>query len=129
MGLIQLDHGSPALPPAGTRPDAIAPATAPMQYGTSTDDDANAAPKLRWLDVRVTSLRNAKLEPRNTMPSAASDERHEQRERDRRERLGERGPQHDEAEDQPDVVRLPHRADRVADHRARPRAALARRRR
>ena len=73
MGLIQLDHGSPALPPAGTRPDAIAPATAPMQNGTITDDDANAAPKLRSLDVRVTSLRNAKLEPRNTMPSAASD--------------------------------------------------------
>ena len=73
MGLIQLDHGSPALPPAGTRPDAIAPATAPMQYGTSTDDVANAAPKLRWLDVRVTSLRKAKLEPRSTMPSAASE--------------------------------------------------------
>src|SRR5262245_13855889 len=73
VGLIQLDHGSPALPPAGTRPDAIAPAIAPMQYGTRMDDAANAAPKLRWLDVRVTSLRNAKLEPRNTMPSAASD--------------------------------------------------------
>ena len=26
VGLIQLDHGSPALPPAGTRPEAIAPA-------------------------------------------------------------------------------------------------------
>ena len=33
VGLTQLDHGSPALPPAGTRPEAIAPATAPMQYG------------------------------------------------------------------------------------------------
>ena len=73
VGLIQLDHGSPALPPAGTRPDAIAPATAPMQNGTITDDVANAAPKLRWLDVRVTSLRNANAEPRNTMPSAAND--------------------------------------------------------
>src|SRR5829696_7582943 len=71
VGLIQLDHGSPALPPAGTRPDAMAPATAPMQNGTITDEVANAAPKLRWLDVRVTSLRNAKAEPRNTMPSAA----------------------------------------------------------
>src|SRR4051794_17528654 len=58
----QLDHGSPALPPAGTRPDAIAPATAPMQYGTRIDEDANAAPKLRRDDVRCTSLRNAKLE-------------------------------------------------------------------
>src|SRR3954468_21565425 len=53
VGLIQLDQGSPALPPAGTRPEAIAPATAPMQNGTITDDAANAAPKLRWLDVRV----------------------------------------------------------------------------
>ena len=44
-----------------------------MQNGTSTDDAANAAPKLRWLDVRVTSLRKAKLEPRNTIPSAASE--------------------------------------------------------
>ena len=42
-------------------------------------------------------------------------ERDEQRERDRRERLREPGPQHDQAEDEPDVVRLPHRPDRVAD--------------
>ena len=73
MGLIQLSHGSPALPPLGTRPDAIAPATAPMQNGTITDEIANAAPKLRRLEVSVTSLRNAKLEPRRTMPSAASE--------------------------------------------------------
>src|SRR3954453_237212 len=73
VGLTQLDQGSPALPPAGTRPEAIAPATAPMQNGTITDDDANAAPKLRWLDVRVTSLRKANADPRNTMPSAAID--------------------------------------------------------
>ena len=73
VGLIQLSHGSPALPPAGTRPDAIAPATAPRQNGTITDEIANAAPKFRRLEVRVTSLRNAKLEPRSTMPNAASD--------------------------------------------------------
>src|SRR5262245_43870645 len=42
-----------------------------MQYGTSTDEVANATPKLRWLETRVTSLRNAKLAPRRTMPSAA----------------------------------------------------------
>src|SRR4051794_17509758 len=71
VGLIQLETGSPALPPAGTRPDAMPPATAPMQYGTSTDDDANTAPRARWRDLRNTSLRKAKLEPRSTMPSAA----------------------------------------------------------
>ncbi len=71
MGLIQLDQVSPAVPPAGTRPDAIAPATAPMQNGTSTEELANAAPKFRRDEVRETSLRNAKLEPRSTMPNAA----------------------------------------------------------
>src|SRR3954447_19986720 len=59
VGLIQLVTGSPASPPAGTRPEAIAPATDPMQYGTSTDDNANAAPKLRRSRVRNTALRNA----------------------------------------------------------------------
>src|ERR1044072_2482276 len=49
----------------------MAPATAPMQYGTRIDEDAKAAPKFRRDDVRCTSLRNAKLEPRRTMPSAA----------------------------------------------------------
>ena len=72
VGLIQLDHGSPALPPDGTRPEAMAPAIAPMQNGTSTDDDANAAPKLRRSRVRSTDLRKAKLDPRSTIPSAAS---------------------------------------------------------
>src|SRR5262245_1146606 len=71
VGLIQLSQVSPATPPSGTRPDAIAPATVPMKNGTITDEIANAAPKLRREEVRYTSLRNAKLEPRSTMPSAA----------------------------------------------------------
>ena len=44
VGFTQLVHQSPAFPPLGTRPDAMAPATAPMQYGTSTDDPAKIAP-------------------------------------------------------------------------------------
>src|SRR6185436_3914544 len=72
VGLIQLDHGSPALPPDGTRPDAIAPATAPMQYGTMTEEMAKRPPNTRCWGVRTRTLRNAKLEPRSTMPSAAS---------------------------------------------------------
>src|SRR3954471_9352782 len=71
VGLTQLETGSPASPPAGTRPDAIAPATAPRQYGTSTDDEANAAPKFRLSRILITALRNAKPEPRRTIPSAA----------------------------------------------------------
>jgi hypothetical protein len=42
-----------------------------MQNGTSTDDRAKAAPKLRRSRVRNTVLRKAKLEPRRTMPRAA----------------------------------------------------------
>src|SRR5215208_3114349 len=51
VGLSQLDQWSPATPPGGTRPDATAPATAPKQNGTKTDDVANAAPKLRCDDT------------------------------------------------------------------------------
>ena len=71
VGLIQLLHGSPATPPAGMRPEAIAPTTAPIQNGTITDADANAAPKLRFELVFVTVLRNAKPDPRRTIPRAA----------------------------------------------------------
>src|SRR4051795_7536204 len=72
VGLTQLSHGSPATPPDGTRSEAMAPSAEPRQYGTSTDETAKAAPKLRWSRVRRTALRNAKLAPRSTMPSAAS---------------------------------------------------------
>ena len=51
----------------------MAPAIAPKQYGTMTDEMANAAPKLRRSRVRKTALRKAKLEPRSTMPNAAID--------------------------------------------------------
>ncbi len=69
--MSQLDHGSPASPPAGTRPEAMPPAIAPMQNGTTTDPSANAAPKLRRSRVRNTVLRKAKLDPRSTIPIAA----------------------------------------------------------
>ena len=49
----------------------MAPATAPMQYGTSSDEVAKIAPYRLRSRVVKTLLRNAKLEPRNTMPSAA----------------------------------------------------------
>ena len=51
-------------------------------------------------------------------------ERDEQGQRDRGVGLGEAGPQHDEDEDQPDVVGLPHRSDGVVDHLPRARPAL-----
>ena len=51
----------------------MAPAMAPKQYGTSTDDSAKAAPKFLRSRVRNTVLRKAKLEPRSTTPNAASE--------------------------------------------------------
>ena len=50
----------------------MAPAIAPKQYGTITEEMAKAAPKLRRSRVRKTALRKAKLDPRNTIPKAAN---------------------------------------------------------
>src|SRR4051794_37250157 len=47
------------------------PATAPMQYGTSTEESAKAPPNARRVSSETTALRNAKLAPRRTMPKAA----------------------------------------------------------
>src|SRR6202165_5712811 len=57
-------------PPAGTRPEAIAPATAPRKNGVISDDPAKIAPNnLAWANVSAY-LRNAKLAPRNTIPAS-----------------------------------------------------------
>src|SRR3954463_13444025 len=70
-GLSQLDTGSPAALPTGTRSDAIAPTTVPMKNGVSSDE----SPKMRSAIERPSSLRavlwNANPAPRSTMPSAA----------------------------------------------------------
>ncbi len=50
-------------------------------------------------------------------PKRDEGEGNEERERDRREGLGEPGPEHDQREDQPHVVGFPHRADGVVDER------------
>src|ERR1700687_1167894 len=59
-------------PRAGTRPEAIAPATVPRKNGAISDDPAKIAPNnLAWVNV-AAYLRNAKLAPRNTIPASAS---------------------------------------------------------
>ena len=40
-GFSQLDQGSPAALPGGTRPEAIAPTTVPMKNGVITEEAAN----------------------------------------------------------------------------------------
>ena len=52
-------------------------------------------------------------------PERCDRQRHEECQRDGGERLGEGGPQHDEAEDQPDVVGLPDGSDGVVDEGSR----------
>ena len=70
-GFSQLDHGSPAALPTGTRPEAIAPTTVPMKNGVITDEAANrCSAKLRSRG-RLTTSWKAKPEPRRTIPSAA----------------------------------------------------------
>ena len=124
-GLTQLVTGSPAALPTGTRPPAIAPTTVPMKNGVRSE----ASPKNR------TAQRPAAGAPRGVLerePGAAQHdperreaERDEQRREDRLERRREPGPEHDEHEDQPDVVGLPDRSDRPVDQLARPPAAVA----
>ena len=119
VGFSQLVHGSPAALPAGTRPLAIAPPAAPRKNGVTTDEIAKTAFAARARSARSATGRKAKAAPRRTIPSAASAQWHEQRRHDRGERRRERGPEDDEVEDQPGVVRLPDRSDRVGDERAR----------
>src|SRR6201997_3520411 len=71
VGLIHEPIGSP-YPPAGTRPDAIAPATVPRKNGVITDEAAKIALKNCAWEKVAAYLRNAKLAPRNTIPAKAS---------------------------------------------------------
>ena len=105
------------LPPAGTRPEAMPPAMAPCSTARARTS-ANAAPKFRRSQVRNTVLRNAKLDPRSTMPRAARVKRDEQRQRDRRVGLWEAGPQHDEEKISHTWLASHTGADRVVDHLA-----------
>src|ERR1700674_2759582 len=71
VGLSQELIRSP-YPPAGTRPDAIAPATVPKKNGVISDDAAKTAPNNRASAKVAAYLRKAKLAPRNTIPASAS---------------------------------------------------------
>ena len=70
-GSSQDEKASP-LPSAGTLPEAIAPTTAPMKNGVSTEERAKVAPAARRAASPSIDLRKAKPEPRRTIPTAAS---------------------------------------------------------
>ena len=71
IGFSQLVTGAPAALPTGTRPEAMAPATAPRKNGVTSDERAKDPPYNRWRRTGSTSLRSAKPEPRRMMPTAA----------------------------------------------------------
>src|ERR1700758_3435707 len=71
VGLTQEPIGSP-YPPAGTRPDAVAPATVPRKNGVTTDEAAKIVLKNLAFSKVAEYLRNAKLAPRKRIPAKAS---------------------------------------------------------
>ena len=70
VGLSQLLHWSPP-PPGGTRPDAIAPTTAPSANGVKTDDSPNTASISRWSSGPFDAPCSAYAVPRRISPTAA----------------------------------------------------------
>ena len=88
-----------------------------------TEEKAKAAPKIRRCHTAVTLLRNANAEPRAITPNAAQVSGIHRVEATAPNSRREAGPHHDQHEDQPDVVGLPDRADRVLDQRPLLRAA------
>src|SRR6476660_5106900 len=71
---VGLSHdliGSP-YPSAGTRPEAIAPATVPRKNGVITDEPAKITPKNLACAYVSAYSRNAKPAPRSTIPASAS---------------------------------------------------------
>ena len=70
VGLTQESISGPRAD-AGTRPDAIAPATQPKKNGVISDEAAKIAPNSRaWARV-AAYLRKANDAPRKTIPSSA----------------------------------------------------------
>ena len=117
VGFTQLVITSPARSPAGTRPDATPPTTAPRKNGVTSEDNANAAPKNRRMPRRGDALAERERRAAGDHAERGQRERDVERRCHRGERRREAGPQHHEHEDQPDVVGLPDRADRVLDQR------------
>ena len=114
VGVSQDDHRSPR-PCAGTRPEAIAPATAPRKNGVTTEEAAKTTPKNRARPRVSEYLRNAKLEPRSTIPSSAKSIGRISVDIAEANDSGNAGPPDHEHVDQPHVVGLPDRADAVVD--------------
>ena len=98
----------------------MAPTTVPMKNGVSREENGEGrAGRALPGCSRVISLRKANPAPRSTIPARASHSGSASGGHHRGEGVRERGPEDDQVEDQPDVVGLPDRGDRLVDQRAR----------
>ena len=88
VGLIQLSTGSPASPPAGTRPEAMPPATAPMQYGTRTEDECESRAEDAAVAERDHGLAEREARAAQDDAQRGEGQRHEQGQHDRGVGLG-----------------------------------------
>ena len=122
--MSQLAHGSPAALPTGTRPLAIAPPAAPRKNGVTTDEIANTPPAARRSRQPAGLRPERERCPAQHDPERRQRERHEQGRHDRGKGRRKRRPEDDEIEDEPGVVGLPDRPDRVGDERSRRGATL-----
>ena len=87
----------------------------PKQYGTMHRGDGERGAEVAAVAGAEHGLAEREARAAQHDPERGERERHEQGEGDRLVGLGEAGPQHDEAEDQPHVVGLPDRGDGVVD--------------
>ena len=112
-----------------TRPGRDRPDRHPQQHRRheARDREEPAPAALRHVVMAVVA---AERERRSAQHDADQHEGERDVERDGQlgERAGETGEEQHDGEDQPDMVRLPHRADRVGDRASRCRSRRARRR-
>ena len=85
-----------------------------MKKGVTIDERAKAT-FARAAPRRLDHLAEGEARPAQDDPDRRERERDVEGGHHRGERLGEAGPEEDEDEDQPDVVRLPDRRDRALD--------------
>ena len=119
LRLSQLVTGSPAALPGGTRAPTGRRRRRRGRTGSARAERPNSRRRGAGRAARPAALRSAKSAPRSTMPSAARPSGMYSVVMIAANAGRERGPEHDEHEDQPDVVGLPHRPDRAVDQRAR----------
>ena len=99
----------------GRAPAAMAPTTVPMKNGVSSEEKANVAPAARCRLSREIPCGTRSPAPRSTIPADGEPQRQRDSGHHRGERVREGGPEDDQREDEPDVVGLPHRRDRLID--------------